>query len=157
MSDQPDVSPSVEELPKLDQELQEEVKRASTNLELKQTETEVKTVLPSPADIELEKKEKRFSEVHSGIEAFDADSLRHVKTVENVPEVEKMKVMHSIEKFEKGNLKHAEPQVKDLSWPAEVAKDKVKELVKSFDQKELKHVEPTVKHDPIPVGDETAQ
>ncbi|KAI1706651.1 thymosin beta-4 family domain-containing protein [Ditylenchus destructor] len=110
-SQQEQKSPNLEELPKLPQDLKDDV---DSPKQLKHVETHEKNVLPTKEDVEQEKQHEQFK---AGIEKFDTHKLRQVsteeKTVLPTPEdIAKEKGPQLAASFDKSQLKHVEPNVK---------------------------------------------
>uniref|UniRef100_A0A0K8RJY2 Putative ciboulot n=1 Tax=Ixodes ricinus TaxID=34613 RepID=A0A0K8RJY2_IXORI len=74
-------SPSKENLPKVADEIQQELFSFKAS-NLKHAETQEKVTLPSKEDIESEKEHKQMIE---GIETFDPSKLKHAETLEKNP------------------------------------------------------------------------
>ncbi|KAG0424881.1 hypothetical protein HPB47_027915 [Ixodes persulcatus] len=106
-------SPSKENLPKVADEIQQELFSFKAS-NLKHAETQEKVTLPSKEDVQQEKMHNSLLE---GVEQFEKTSMKHVQTQENVclpkkedieSEKEHKQMIEGIETFDPSKLKHAE-------------------------------------------------
>jgi len=147
--------PKVEELPKIEGSLKEELVKQH---ELKKTEVAEKNVLPSAEDL---KAEKTHEGILKGVEGFTPDKLNAVKTREAASplDVAKSELAHQktgeqLKDFDKANLKHAETQEKNPlpdhdNIKAEADHNKFKEGIEGFSKDNLKTAE-TIEKNTLP-------
>jgi len=107
-------APSVKDLPKMDETIQQEVAKEHN---LKHVETTEKVVLPTADDV---KQEKTHQGLIQGVEGFTPEKLKKVNTREPASGADVMKTemarqgaLDGVAKFDKTNLKDVETQEKN--------------------------------------------
>lgn len=148
-------APSVQDLPKIDSTIKEELVK---DVQLKHIEVHEKVVLPTAEDL---KQEKVHESLLQGVETFSPDHLKPTKTREpaSATEVMQVELAHStslkeVENFDKNALKNVDTQEKNPLPDLEaikIEKDllELKTGIEGFDKEKLTPT-PTVEKNTLP-------